>query len=107
MTEKRQPLKVHLGKRKQDPDCHGPGKVKRPERKFYFKKRPCGHAPGSKQTWLGFLTKKSLFVFQYVFWVMKYVQEGSPKEPEIPVVRKDGTAVAGSRRCRVEWRSSL
>lgn len=69
LIEKRQQLKkVHLGKRKQDPDCHGSGKTRRAEKvllKKIKKKRPCGHAAGSKHTWLGFLTKKSLFVSQH------------------------------------------
>lgn len=52
------------------------------------------HASGSKQIWHGFLIKKCLPVFQHALWAIKYMQEGSPEEPEIPVVRKDGTCLA-------------
>lgn len=51
------------------------------------------HASGSKQIWRGFLTKKCLPVFQNALWAIKYMQEGRAKEPEIPVVRKDGTCL--------------
>ena len=56
MIEKRQQLKMHLVKRKQDPDCHKSGKIWRLE-KVLFKKEEeedpvAMHQEANKIVWL-------------------------------------------------------
>lgn len=65
LIEKRQQLKkVHLGKRKQDPDCHGSGKTRRAEKvllKKIKKKKtlwPCSR----KQTHLAWLPDQEISI---------------------------------------------
>ena len=70
LIEKRQPLKVHLGKRKQDPDCHRSGKIrsldkvlfkKKKERKGKKRKEPCGlETCTRKQTNLAWLPNPAI-----------------------------------------------
>lgn len=110
LIEKRQQLKVHLGKRKQDPDCHRSGKIRSLDKVLFKRKKEkekgreeknpgaWRHASGSREIWLGLLTQRSLPVLQRALLAVKSVQEGGPEEPEIPVVRKGSTCFGNIRK---------